>query len=747
MNQTGVLDYTPPRLLTKENIKTDLVSGLVVTLVAIPLCLGIALACGLPLFAGIIPGIIGGILVGSLSQSQLSVSGPAAGMITVVIAGIAQLGGFDAFLFALFLAGILQIVMGALRLGFIADYIPYNVVQGLLCAIGFTIAVKQLPLALGYDTSASNFAILIKQSQEEFWSLTPLFHLATHMHLGVILVSVVSLLILVYFPKIKKSKFIPAPIVVIIVGLLINLLYKNTLPAFHISDPDLLVNITRIHSWLDLKSVLTFPDFSVWHNSSVYIVAITIAAVASLETLLNLEAVEKIDPKKHYCNRNRELVAQGLGNVTCGLIGGLPITSVIVRSSVNLQSGARSKLSTIFHGLFLLLATFILAKWLNYIPIASLAAILIYTGYKLSSPSNYIKMYKLGFANFFPFIVTVVAIIAFNLLEGALMGLAVSLLFILKKSSEKGFEIIKEKYPGGTVLHIMLPQQVSFLNKAALISELKHLPNNSRVIIDGYNLDYIDYDVTEVIKNFATSTASEKNISLNIEGIKNLPNIENRTDFMTTTTKYIQEKMTPKEILMILLEGNRRFMDNKLINRNLKYQMQNAAHSQHPLAVILGCVDSRVPVEIVFDLGIGDIFCARVAGNVVDDYIIASIEFACYVAKAKLILVMGHTACGAIKATCDGVELGHITTLAKKIDNAIQLETITKENRNSTNEGYVNNVAQLNINEAKKYLYEQSSILRQLIEQGEVLLVGAIYDIATGKVTLENDFTYTHPHH
>ncbi|NNM60141.1 MAG: bifunctional SulP family inorganic anion transporter/carbonic anhydrase [Legionellales bacterium] len=721
-----------------QNLKFDLVSGFVVTLVAIPLCLGIALSCGVPLFAGIIPGVIGGVLVGALSQSQVSVSGPAAGLIAVVIAGIAQLGSFQAFLLALFIAGVMQLLLGVMKLGFVADYIPFNVVQGLLCAIGVTLILGQLPYTLGYTIPKSDLMLLLQQTEISL-SLQPLMSLVGNIHFGAVFISLISFLVLIYWPRLKIAKFLPAPIIVVIAGVLVNLLYHYVIPSFHLTAASFLVNIEQIDNLTDLKRVLTLPSFSEWTNPTIYFMALTIMAVATLETLLNLGAAEKLDPKKRHSDRNRELLAQGLGNMTSGLLGGLPITSVVIRSSVNIETGARTKFSTIFHGIYLFLAVFILTKWINYIPLASLASILVYTGYKLSKPMIYLTMYKQGFINFFPFIVTVIAILSTDLLEGTVIGLCVAIFFILKKSSDKGFDIIKEKYPGGTVLHIMLPQQVTFLNKAALISELGTLPANSQVILDGYNVDYIDNDVIEVIQNFITSTAAEKNIALNIEGVRNLPNIENRTDFLTTTTQEIQEKMSPINVLTTLIEGNKRFVHNKLIHRNLKYQVKSVAGGQHPLAVILSCVDSRVPVEMVFDVGIGDVFCARVAGNVVDEYILGSMEFACELAGAKLLLVMGHTSCGAIKAACDNIEIGYIAKLVQKIKQAIRLETATTENRNSANDQFVLNVTWLNIEQTKKYLVERSPILSQLIKEGKLLLKGALYDVKTGKVIMDEE--------
>jgi carbonic anhydrase len=724
-----------------RHIKDDLLSSIVVALVAIPLCLGIALASGVPLFSGIITGIIGGIVVGIVSQSQVSVSGPAAGMIAVVVTSISQLGSLEAFLFALVIAGCLQIVVGFLRIGFIADYIPANVVQGLLCAIGLLIIIKQVSFAFGYIPD-SQFLQSLKESQEDLLpSISTLWNLRDNINWGAVLISFFSLLVLIYWPRIKflNLKMIPAPIVVVFVAILINYFYSLFIPILYLSETHYLVNIPEISNLSELTSLLRFPDFSQWDNIEIYTIALCILAIASLETLLNLEAAEKIDKKKRYCSRNREMFAQGMGNIASGLVGGLPITSVIVRTSVNIESGARSKLSTIFHGIILLLVAALFPVWINYIPLAALATILIYTGYKLSNIKIFQSMYHLGFVQFFPFIVTVGAIIFTDLLNGILIGLGIAIFFILRSSSQRNFNLVKEKYPSGTILRLVLPEQVTFLNKSSFLRELHAIPEGSKLIIDGTNIDYIDHDIKESIKEFVEARAPRKKIAINVLGINGIRPAQKLT-FATTTNHETQAILAPVDILNILKEGNKRFVLNTPIHRNFRHQVRETSTSQHPLAVILGCIDSRVPVELVFDVGIGDIFCARIAGNIADKDILGSLEYACKVAGAKVIVVMGHKQCGAIKAACDNVRLGHITGLLQKIVPAITAETLTNTNRTSENQEFVDHVTENNIQNVQSYIYNKSTVLRELILSGEVLLIGGIYNIKTGRVKFKEIF-------
>lgn len=738
MSEVLTTNFRKFRIYRHRFLKFDLIAAIVVFLVAIPLCLGIALASGAPLFSGILSGIVGGIVVGSISGSHVSVSGPAAGMAAVVLTAIAQLGDFNTFLLALVLAGVLQIIVGALRAGFVADYVPSNVVQGLLCAIGILLIIKQLPLAFTLSRDLAELKTHLLESTESL-TFRPLYYLSYHINEGAAIISVISFAILIYADK-AKSKWvqsIPAPIVVVIAGILINELYIFLNSTLAQNTPHL-VNIPQHDGFSDFISQLEFPQWSSWANPKVYLYAFIIAIVASLESLLNVKAGEKLDKKRRYCSKDRELVAQGCGNLTAGLIGGIPITSVIVRTSVNIQSGAKTKASAILHGVFILFAVLLISNWLNKIPLSSLAAILIFTGYKLTKPSIYKAIYQQGMDRFIPFIATVISIVAFNLLAGILIGLAISLFYILKSNSKARLDIIKEIYPTGITNRLVLPQQITFLNKASLIAELDAIPRNSQLIIDARYSNYVDKEIIELLKEFKEEQAPLKQISLNLIGFQDHYDIHNYIDFINVTTYDILATLEPYQVLSLLREGNQRFLQDTRIHRSNKIDMKYTAEMQHPIAVVLACIDSRVPVETIFDMSFGDLFCVRVAGNVVNPDILASIEYACNVVGAKLIVVLGHTRCGAIQAACDGVQKGHITQLLDKIQPAISAETETKTNRSSKNSEFVKHVTELNIANTLQQLYKDSDILKEMIDDESIGIVGAIYDVATGKVDFKD---------
>jgi carbonic anhydrase len=722
------------RVYMKRSFKFDVVAGIVVFLVAIPLCLGIALASGAPLFSGILSGVIGGIVVGSLSGSSISVSGPAAGMAAVVVTAIAQLGDFNTFLLALMFAGILQLIIGIFKAGFVADYVPSNVVQGLLCAIGILLIVKQLPLAFTLSADFNELKTHLLETTEGF-SLSPLLALSNHINSGAMIITFISLFLLIYFEKTSTRvvKEIPGPIIVVIAGILLNELFIWTSSPL-VQDSPQLVNIPKTTGLFDFLSQLEFPQWSALSNPKIYMYSLIIAIVASLETLLNLKAGEKLDKKRHNSSPNQELIAQGVGNFAAGLIGAIPITSVIVRTSINIQAGSKTKGSTIFHGLFILLAVMLIPGALNKIPLSSLAAILIYTGYKLNKPSLYKNIYEQGIDRFIPFIVTVVSIIAFNLLAGILIGLSISLFYILKSNSQARIDIVKEIHPKGVISRLILPQQMTFLNKAPLIAELNSIPKHSRLIIDARYTQYMDKEIVELLKEFKDEKAPRNNIALNLTGFKDHYDVHNYIDFINVTTYDVQSNLTPAQVLNILKEGNYRFMHDIRIHRSNQVDVKLTAKMQHPIAMVLGCIDSRVPVETIFDMSFGDILCARIAGNVVNDDIVASIEYACSVMGTKLIVVLGHTRCGAIQSACDGIERGHITQLLNKIKPAINAETQTTENRTSQNMSFVTRVAELNIANTIRTIYMQSDILREMIEQEEIAIVGAIYDVHRGVV-------------
>jgi MFS superfamily sulfate permease-like transporter len=507
--------------LSTKSFKTDMLSGMVVFLVALPLCLGIAVASGAPPFAGIITGVIGGIVVGVLSGSNVSVSGPAAGLIAIVLAAITNLG-YETFLLAVVLAGVIQLLLGIVKAGGISSYFPSGVIEGMLTAIGIIIIKKELPHAIGYDKEHEGdfYSYELLDADKGFFS--EIIHSFNYAHTGIIIVTVVSLAILIAFNKVaflKKIKAIPGALIVVIAGVIINEIFKVTNPAYVIAGEHL-VKLPTASSFGEFFGQFSFPNFAGFANPNVWITAVTIATVASIETLLCLEAGDKMDPLKRYSSANTELRAQGIGNIFAGLIGGLPMTSVIVRTSANVNAGAKSKLSAIAHGVFLLIAVVAIPGILNKIPMACLAAILIMIGFKLASPKVFKHMWQSGKFQFIPFIVTVVAVVAIDLLKGVGIGLVVSIFFILRGNMKLAYFFKKEKHQEGETIHIDLAQEVSFLNKAAIKQTLAHLPKNSKLVIDAANTVYIDYDVLELIRDFVNYGSKDKNITVTLKNFK-----------------------------------------------------------------------------------------------------------------------------------------------------------------------------------------------------------------------------------
>ena len=480
-----------------KNLKKDLPASIVVFLVALPLCLGIALASGAPLFSGILTGIIGGFVVSSISGSQLSVSGPAAGLTVIVFGAIASLGSYETFLLAVVLAGIIQIVLGIAKAGIIANYFPSAVIEGMLAAIGIILILKQLPHALGFDSDFVGSESFLQLDHGNTFST--IMTAISQVSLGAVVISSLSLTIMIYWPRLKKLSTIPAPLLVVVSGIILTIVFQNTGLAL---KADQLVTIPVVNSFNEFKDLFSMPDFSQIGNQEVWIIAFTIAVVASLETLLSIEAVDKIDPIKRISPTNRELIAQGIGNMTSGLLGGLPMTSVIVRSSVNVNSGGRTKMSAVFHSLWLLLSLLFIPMLLNKIPLACLAAILLITGYKLARVALFKKMWQHGKDQFIPFVVTVLAVVFTDLLKGVAVGMLVGVFYILRTNLRNPYFYKIEESNGKKVIRIKLAQEVSFLNKAAIQYTLTHLPKESNVIIDGTDSKFIDKDVLEIIQNY-----------------------------------------------------------------------------------------------------------------------------------------------------------------------------------------------------------------------------------------------------
>ncbi len=518
------------------NLKSDFASGLVVFLVALPLCLGIALASGAPLFSGIISGVIGGIIVGYLSQSHISVSGPAAGLTAIVLTAITDLGSFNTFLLAVLIAGLIQLALGFIKAGTISNFFPTNVIEGMLAGIGVIIILKQIPHAFGYDPDFEGDLSFIQVDGQNTFS--ELFSIINHVQLGSIIIALVSLGILIFWNKIdflKKIKLVPPALVAVIISILLNEFFIQSGSSLAIIKEHL-VSLPVPTTLEEFKNIIVTPDFASISNSKVWIVAITIAVVASIETLLCIEASDRMDVQKRYTDTNVELKAQGIGNIVSSLLGGLPMTSVVVRTTANNTAGAKSKMSSIIHGILLLVSVLAIPSILNKIPLATLAAVLLLVGYKLANPKTIKHFWEKGKYQFIPFIATFGAVVFTDLLKGVALGMIISFIFVLKGNMKRAYNFRKEEYHDGDIIHIDLAQEVSFLNKAAIKSTLASVPENSIVIINASDTVYIAHDVLDLIKEFKKIRAKEENIKVKLVGFKKAYDLENNEGFKNTVT-------------------------------------------------------------------------------------------------------------------------------------------------------------------------------------------------------------------
>ena len=502
-----------------KHLQTDAAASVVVYLVALPLCLGIALGSTAPLFSGIIAGIIGGVVVGFFSGSSLSVSGPAAGLTSIVAASILKLNSYETFLLAVIIAGCIQIILGFLKAGVIGDYIPNSIIKGMLAAIGIILILKQLPHLAGYDNDFAGDESFIQPDHEN--TFTEISKALGFFSNGAISIGIISIFILIFFESksVKKNKIlgkIPGPLVVVVAAVLINQIFTKFLPAWVI-EKDKLVSLPIAESFDEFRRFFITPEFSKFSNSDVWITGLTIALVASLETLLSIEAVDKLDPKKRISPTDKELKAQGIGNIISGVLGGLPMTSVIVRSSANVHAGGQTKMSAIMHGILLALSVVFIPTIINLIPLSSLAAILIYTGYKLAKIPLFVEHYKKGIDQFIPFIVTIISILLTDLLIGISIGIATGVLFTLRSNFKSSILMVNNE----SHYLIRLKKDVSFLNKPIIKSTLEKIPANTRILLDASRADFIDQDIIDVIKEFKEN-AGFKNITLEVE--KNIHN-------------------------------------------------------------------------------------------------------------------------------------------------------------------------------------------------------------------------------
>jgi MFS superfamily sulfate permease-like transporter len=500
----------------QKNLFADIKAGIVVFLVALPLCLGIAMACKVPLFSGIVAGVIGGILVTIFSGSKYSVSGPAAGLTAIVLASIAQLGSYQAFLAAVVFAGVFQLILGVLKAGSIGNYIPNAVIKGMLAGIGIILIIKQIPHLFGYDNDPEGDEQFIQMDGEN--SFTELVHMINFITPGAIIIGLVSFAVLIIAEKpfYKKDKFLsnlPGPLLAVVFGILLTVAFKSN--SFLAIDSIHLVNLPTISSFTDLQANLFFPDFSFANTGQFWMIVFTLAVVASLETLLGIEAIDKLDPDKNESNTNKELLAQGIGNIACGFVGALPVTSVIVRSSANINSGAKSKLSAIIHATLLLVSVLLLPNLLALIPNACLAAILIMTGFKLTKLAIFKEQWKFGYEQFIPFVITIGVMLVTDLLKGVCAGVIISIIYIIRDNIKSSFEASNDIMDGKLYYLIKLPQHVTFFNKGYLINFFGTIEPESKVIIDASINKKINRDSKDVIDDFINA-AKKRNIEIEL---------------------------------------------------------------------------------------------------------------------------------------------------------------------------------------------------------------------------------------
>lgn len=491
------------------HLKNDLPASIVVFLVAVPLCLGIALASGAPLFSGIIAGFVGGMVVTAFSGSSLGVSGPAAGLAAIVLAAIPSLGGFEIFLVSVVIAGLVQILLGVLQAGIIGYYFPNSVIKGMLAGIGIIIFLKQIPHAFGYDKVPEGNEDFVQPDGEN--TISELSNMLDYITPGALLISVLSLAILIlweqkFFKKLSFTQWIQGPLVVVVLGIVLGTSFEGTSMALRAGEQ--FVNLPSSSNMDEFLAMFTLPDFSHWNNPQVWVTGVTLAIVASLETLLCVEATDKLDPQKRVTPTNQELRAQGIGNVVSGMIGGLPVTQVIVRSSANIQSGGKTRASAFLHGVLIFVCVMAIPNVLNMIPLASLAAILLVVGYKLAKPTLFKDMWSRGKTDFIPFIVTILGIVFTDLLKGIGLGMAVGIFFILYKNYQKPFFINAKEYVKGQPLVLQLAESVSFLNKGSISKSLMNLPDNTEVIIDATQTKDMHPDVLEIINDFLQNAPS-----------------------------------------------------------------------------------------------------------------------------------------------------------------------------------------------------------------------------------------------
>ncbi|RYU77147.1 SulP family inorganic anion transporter [Hymenobacter persicinus] len=708
--------------------KSDFQGGLVSFLVAVPLCLGIALASGAPLFAGIIAGIVGGLVVGALSKSAVSISGPEAGLIMVVLSGMEALGSFKVLQLAICVAGLMQVVLGLLRAGMISNFFPSSVIKGMLAAIGIILILKQIPHVLGYDADAVESLALFPWDGGNIGGL--LRHAVSQFVPTAIIIALASLTVLLTWerPTVKNHALlgkIPAALVVIVLSVGINALAFALNPAYALGGSHL-VQLPVPRSAAEFAGLFTLPDFSQLLNPKVYTTAFAIALVASLEALLAVEATDELDPLKRKTPTNRELKAQGVGNVVSGLLGGLPLTSVIVRSSVSINAGGRTKVAALLHGSFLLLSVVLFPSLLNQVPWAALAAILLVTGYKLARISIFKQHFQAGLTEFLPFIITIVAILLTDLLIGIGVGAMVGLLFILRETYKNAHFFHSYSVQGQDHLRISLGEHVSFLNKASIMTVLKDIPADTTVEIDGTNSAFIDRDVLSAIENFR-ETARQRNIQLVFlrQGDEYAQNL--------AAQPHVTTKEADFEAYYKLFQNNRNWVAEKL-RRNPRFF--EAAAQQTPKFLFIGCSDNHVSVSELTGTAPGEVFVHRNVANLVvstDLNLMSVLQYAVEVLGIQHIIVCGHYGCRGVKAAMQNAEAGVISSWLGTVRDVMHQHQHELGALETEDEQY-RRLVELNVIEQVYNLHQTRTVQQADQKLAPIHLHGWVYDSHGGLI-------------
>lgn len=725
---------------------SDLFAAVSVCCVAIPMCLGIASLSGADPVAGILAGIVGGVIVGMLSNSQTSITGPSAGLTMIVAGQLALLGSYESFLLAVVYAGVFQIAFGTLRVGWLAYFFPSSVLQALLSAIGTILILKQIPHLLGHDADPEGDMSFLQPDRQ-----TTLSELATvfygDVHLGAMVVGFISLGLLIAWrnwPRLKNSP-VPGTVVAIAVGVLLTWAFRRMGGNWEIEGKHL-VQVPIVEGKSLLEWSIRYPDWSRWLDGQVILAALVIAAASSLETLLNVSATDRHDAERRHTSPTRELFALGAGNLAVGLIGGIPMSSAIERSAVNLEAKSSSKWSTVIHGSLLGLVVFFLPSVVELIPLSALAAVLIVTGYRLLNPEKFVEVWRDGRYQFIPFLVTYVAMVLTNLMIGVLVGLGVGIAFVLNSNFRRPLRRVLEKHVGGDLLKIELGNQLSFLNRPALESALREAPTGATILLDARNTDYIDPDILAMIRDYKRQACKKQGTQLVLKGFRDRYALEDDIQFVDYTSRELQEQLTPDDVLRLLREGNERFCTGRRLSRDLGRQVQATSSGQHPFAAVLGCIDSRAPAETLLDVGLGDVFSVRVAGNVTSPKVLGSLEYATAVVGSKLILVLGHTKCGAVNAAVklsasevsieQATGCQHLESILEEIQPSIDQSAFRKLDQTSPVEEseFIEEVARQNVIRSVQKIAQQSRTIGRLVDEGKVAIVGAIYDVNSGRI-------------